>query len=377
MSQFVQGTGLPKHVKVLITGPTSVGKTHSGLELPGPTAVWPTEDGLNGFEDRFDFFSSYVDGVKDLIAKMKLVLANKDGDLDRFRTFMLDSVTVPYQEAVRAYSNSKGMIDFKNQHQFQSDWKELMALIMKLGAKGKNVWATAHAKHQWDTSGPKPVIVDVKPDMADRLGFAFDIIIYVDIIDGVRVAHGLKSRFPQVIKRGDTIENFSVSTHFAPIFGNEFRKEKGIYVPVTAEVASQTVETTLEGLAAASQSQEQSDAQDAREELLSALKALGSQSKGGVIPDDLARRAYAHSKNEASPEDAEATLNEVLALVGGNIREALIKKLKALGSISKGGVVPDELARRAYAIGQGAETTIDAWNVLGELRKIKPASSAA
>lgn len=374
MSQFTKGSGLPRHVKVLITGPTGVGKTHGGLELPGPTAVWQTEDGLNGFEDRFEFSSSHVDGIKDLIQKMKMVLANKGGDLDNFRTYLVDSVTIPYQEALRAASNSKGSIEFSKQSQFQDDWKELTSLIMKIGSKGKNLWATAHSKHQWEIRNGKPVIVDIKPDMAARLGYAFDIMLYVDIFEGVRIAQVLKSRFPHVMKLGDTIENFSVKTHFAPIFGDDFRTERRIVVPVGQGLSPEPAQAEQK----AEQSSVEHENQDSvRAELLSALKALGSKSKGGVVADDLARRALSHSKGEGSLQDARATMAEITALVGGDIRSALIKKLKSLGSVSKGGVVPDDLARRAYAVGNGAEETNDAWDLLGELRKIDSAQAAA
>lgn len=287
---FVDVKSLKRTAKILMIGPTGAGKTYPGLQLEGPIGAYDGEDGLRAYRDLFDFMIDPFDTIEELNQKIRDELLAKPEVLNMFNTILIDGVTVAWHAALRELELEKGgRLEIRDQAKLKSPWKEFNELVYKLGKRNKNVWATVQAKADWEiVPGKPPRMVGMKGDVTDKIWFAFDLVCYIDIVDGVRTLTVLKSRYPHLFQVGDTIEHFDVKVHFAPIFDG-----------TTPYVEADSEKEELERM---------------RSVIESKLRALGSQSNGGFIPDGDARRIYRLVTNPgATTEELGKALAEVRA----------------------------------------------------------------
>lgn len=279
---------LKRTTKALFIGPTGAGKTYPGLQLEGPIGAYDGEDGLRAYRDAFDFFVDPFDSIEELNRKIREDFLGDPEAVAAFNTIMIDGLTVAWHEAIRKTEDQRGRIDITDQAKLKRPWKEFNELVFKLGKRNKNVWATVQAKAEWEIKpGQPPKLKGMKGDVADKIWYAFDIVCYIEVVDGIRTVSILKSRYPTHFQVGDTIEHFDLRNHFAPIFDG------------TADYVDE----------ANAQAEEIARTQRVIE---TKLKALGSKAKGGVVPDEDARRIYRiATAGDAGAEDVATALDEV------------------------------------------------------------------
>lgn len=286
---FVNAKTLKRTAKILMIGPTGAGKTYGGLQLEGPIGAYSGEDGLRSYSSIFDFHVDTFDTIEELNGKMRKELLGDPSVLGMFNTIVIDGLTVAWHAALREIEEEKGQIDIRDQAKLKGPWKEFNELVYQLGKRDKNVWVTVQAKADWEIEkGKPPRLVGMKGDVTDKVWFAFDLVCYIDVVNGIRTVSVLKSRFPHLFQVGDVIQHFDVKMHFAPIFDGG-----------TIHIDSDS---------------EQEELTRMRGVVESKLRALGRESKGGHIPDDAARRIYKTIQNPAATaEDLGRVLNEVRA----------------------------------------------------------------
>lgn len=223
MALFKKPTQRKRAAKILVFGPAKKGKTHAGLMLPGNTGVYNIEDGLRGVGDDFDHWGEVeVHSPEDLTQKLDQLLKSPE-DLESIDNVIMDGLTVIYAEAKREMTDAQGNLNFM---ELKGTWQKLTGQIMKLGLHNKNVWATAQAQKDWkrnpdgsifkDANG-KPVTDGSKADIDERLIYAFDLVLYLDIVDGVRTAEVMWSRYNTLLPPGEILQNFDVSVHLKPV----------------------------------------------------------------------------------------------------------------------------------------------------------------
>lgn len=274
--------------KILMIGPTGSGKTYGGLQLEGPIGAFDGEDGLKAYRDDFDFGIDPFDTIEELNRKMTELLVSPS-ELASINTVLVDGLTVAWHAALREISEGKqGGLDMRDQAMLKSPWKEFNELVFKLGKRGKNVWATVQAKSNWEViPGKKPVLKGMKGDVADKIWYAFDLVGYVDVVNGVRVLSVLKSRYPSLFRVGDTIEHFNVKEHFRPIFDGSAKYVEDADQGVAEEIAR------------------------ARKQVQDKIKELGAESRGGRIPDAGVKRLWATAQTSTSIDELANVLSEV------------------------------------------------------------------
>lgn len=278
---------LKRTVKALFIGPTGAGKTYPGLQLEGPVAAYDGEDGLRAFRDMFDFDVDPFDTIEQLNGKIRDEFLADEQVCSHYNSVVIDGLTVAWHAALREMEQAKGRIEITDQAKLKGPWKEFNELIFKLGKRNKNVWATVQAKAEWEIrQGQKPKLLGMKGDVADKIWYAFDIVCYIEVINGVRTVSILKSRYPHAFQVGDTIEHFDMKVHFAPIFNGTAR-----YVEDGSAGEEEVART--------------------REIIQAKLRELGSEANGGVIPNDDARRIYNVAKNSTSADELAQALADL------------------------------------------------------------------
>lgn len=287
---FVNAKTRKRITKALFIGPPGAGKTYPGLQLEGPIAALCGEDGLRPYSDVFDFDIDTFDTIEEVNAKLRDEFLGKPEVCAKYNSVLIDGLTVAWHAAFREIAAGRERIEVTDQARLKSPWKEFNELVFKLGKRNKNVWATVQAKIDWDIRRSQaPKMKGMRGDVEDRIWYAFDIVCYVDVVEGVRQVRFLKSRYPHLFQVGDVIEHFDVKTHFAPIFNGTAQRMK------ESSPAEEELERT-------------------REIIQTKLRELGSVARGGVIPDDEARRIYTIANSSQSPEELSQALADLRAI---------------------------------------------------------------
>jgi hypothetical protein len=297
---FTNAQELSSTSKILCIGPAGAGKTLGGLQLEGPIGVFDGEDGARAFKDIFTFGVDPFDSIAELNGKMRSLLSSQES-MAAVATVVIDGLTTAWHASLRETEGAhNGRIEMKHQKELKAPWKDFNDLVYRLGKAGKNVWATAQAKADWEIKpGQKPVLRGMKGDIPDKIWFAFDLVIYLDVVEGERVATVLKSRYPKLLPEGAVMGQFSVRRHLAAVF----RRPDEAAAPAGAQRGEDNESLSVEQM---------------RQLILDELARLGSRQRGGQVPDDAARRLWALSRRSQDETELRAGVLELRRYATGS-----------------------------------------------------------
>ncbi len=191
---WYEGTERAKNLlgglKILVYGPTGVGKTVFGLSFPEIIAM-DSEDGYAWYEgtERAKNLLGIVDSQSfDDLANL---IDELDENVDDFKTLIIDSETKIYeniQEALqeveesRAIRKGKDVLDANLSVRSWGKIKQLSSrlqnLKLKLASQGINIVSIAQASDVMkDAGGGVRVKTGEKPDMAKKAPFDYDVVL--------------------------------------------------------------------------------------------------------------------------------------------------------------------------------------------------------
>lgn len=208
-----------KGLKILVYGPTGVGKTLFGLSFPRVIAI-DSEDGYSWYEGtnyaknllRIADTQSY-DDLEDILDQME----DADGEFD---TLVIDSETKIYeniQEALQSVEESRAARkgrDVLDANLSVRSWGKIKQLAsrlqnakIRLASQGINIVSVAQAADVMKDAGKNTrVKVGEKPDMAKKAPFDYDVILRLFVRDGKYYGIVEKDR-TNTYKLGTEIEN--------------------------------------------------------------------------------------------------------------------------------------------------------------------------
>lgn len=187
----------PKRLKMLVYGPTGVGKTITALHMPNVRII-DMEDGAKWYMDKFPdaqiLQTTNVDSVYDAVDE----LIRDPGEA---KTFVLDTISkfweLLQEKHVKRLRVKKGMPAYTLQ---PSDYKviksDFKALINKLLALDLNIVATATVKSVYSIGeGEFMKIIGTEPDVHKDAPHMFDTVLELKFgPDDTRIAKTLKDR---------------------------------------------------------------------------------------------------------------------------------------------------------------------------------------
>ena len=208
-----------KGLKILVYGPTGVGKTVFGLSFPEIIAM-DSEDGYAWYEgtERAKNLLGIVDSQSfDDLANL---IDELDENVDDFKTLIIDSETKIYeniQEALqeveesRAIRKGKDVLDANLSVRSWGKIKQLASrlqnLKLKLASQGINIVSIAQASDVMkDAGGGVRVKTGEKPDMAKKAPFDYDVVLRLFTRDNKYFGVVEKDR-TDTYARGAEIEN--------------------------------------------------------------------------------------------------------------------------------------------------------------------------
>lgn len=208
-----------KGLKILVYGPTGVGKTLFALSFPKIVDV-DTEDGAGWYEgtEKGKNLLNILDTQSyDDLEELLDDLEDNDGE---FETLVIDSETKIYeniQEALQAVEENRAsrkgrdVLDANISVRSWGKIKQLASRLqnakLRLASQGVNIVSIAQsADVMEDAGGGQRVKIGEKPDMAKKAPFDYDVILRLLVKDGKYYGVVEKDR-TNTVELGEEIEN--------------------------------------------------------------------------------------------------------------------------------------------------------------------------
>lgn len=208
-----------KGLKILVYGPTGVGKTLFALSFPRVIAV-DSEDGYSWYEG--------TDKAKNLLRVLdsqsyddleELLDESEDAD-GKFDTLVIDSETKIYEniqeslqavEEQRASRKGRDVLDANLSVRSWGKIKQLSSRLqnakLRLASQGVNIVSVAQSADVMEDAGNNTrVKIGEKPDMAKKAPFDYDVILRLFVKDGKFYGVVEKDR-TNTYKLGEELEN--------------------------------------------------------------------------------------------------------------------------------------------------------------------------
>jgi hypothetical protein len=191
-----------KRLKFLLYGEMGVGKTMSAIQWKNAYFI----DCEHGGEE--DEYREQLERAKSEIfqttemREIAIELRELRSTKHDFRTVIIDPITVPYHDTVIEQEEIVGTDWGAHYREADKELRKLFKLLMLLDM---NVIVTAHAKWEYQEVGGTTKRVGVTFDASTKLGYMFDLVLFMERHASKRVVTVRKSRirgFPD----GETFE---------------------------------------------------------------------------------------------------------------------------------------------------------------------------
>ena len=196
MSLFQKAESKSKRLKMLIFGPSGIGKTVFSLNFPSPSVV-DAERGTDFYGEKFDFLRMQTADHKLISSAIDELLE----DPGTTKTFVIDPYTKVDESIVLGHLKRMRMKNNNPNYTIQPiDYKsikeERKLFINKLLSLDMNIIVTAPDKKEYSTTeGDFMKVIGTGPDVPKEVPFMFDIVLEAfKNEDGVRMLRVHKDR---------------------------------------------------------------------------------------------------------------------------------------------------------------------------------------
>jgi len=240
----------PGHSKMIIFGPSGVGKTWFGLSFPNPYYL-DTEGGadLKHYQARLKAAGGAYLGPSDGTLEFDFILDQilaLSAEKHRFKTLIIDSLTKVFQTAIAR--EAERLIAAGKKNEFGADKKPAVAYMRRLIAcidkLDMNVVLVAQEAREWGTdSAGQSTEVGKIPDAWEKTIYELDLALHCQRRGPKRVAIVKKSRllgFPE----GETLDLDYSS--FAERYGKDFIEAEAKPLVLCSPGQIQTINGLLE-----------------------------------------------------------------------------------------------------------------------------------
>lgn len=238
----------PGHSKMIIYGPSGVGKTWFGLSFPKPYYL-DTEGGadLRHYQERLKAaggaYMGPADGTLDfgaVITEIQTLATEKH----EYKTLVIDSITKLYQATIAAEAEKLGTKDAfgASKKPAIASMRRFVSWIDKLDM---NVVLIAHESAEWGVIDGQRTEVGKQPDVWDKMIYEIDLALHCAKRGPRRVAMVRKSRlmgFPEG-------EDFKLEyADFAARYGKDFIEAEAKPIMLASPEQIKEIEELLESL---------------------------------------------------------------------------------------------------------------------------------
>lgn len=193
MSLFKKAESSANRLKLFVYGETGTGKTITALSFPNPVVI-DTEKGTTHYGRHKEFYVLERKDAKSVNAALDELLEDPAG----YKTFVLDSFTVLYEDIVIGYEKllqtKLGNPGYVLQSRDYGPIKTMVkAIVHKILSLDMNLVVVARAKTKYmeDKFMQKE---GIKPDCPEYIPFDFDVVLELHRIDNKGTALVLKDR---------------------------------------------------------------------------------------------------------------------------------------------------------------------------------------
>lgn len=193
----VKPTQLPARLKLLLSGPSGVGKTTAAIKMPKPYLI-DTENGSAHYGEQIEASGGAIyssASIDDIIAEVRTLLTEEHP----YKTLIIDPITIPFTVA-SDHNQQRFTNNFQAFGETNKVFRRLCSLISVLDM---NVIVTAHQKAEYevvkdDQGKAKPEQVGTTFDGYKRLDYHFDLWLELNRNrnTGERTAAVRKTRLP-------------------------------------------------------------------------------------------------------------------------------------------------------------------------------------